>query len=134
MTMEDVQHITQFRIRYSETDQMQTYHHSRVLEWFGCARTELLRALGHPYREMEAQGFLLPVIEAHVEYLGKAQYDDKLKMGVRMSMSGRARFRFDVQIEHADTGKPVCRGWTVHAVVDTSGKPVRPPGWMVELA
>jgi len=113
---------------------MHTYHHSRVLEWFGCARTELMRSLGKPYREMEDEGFLLPVTQAHIDYAGKAQYDDELVMGVTMSMPSKARFRFDVTIEHADTGQPVCRGWTIHAVTDPTGKPVRPPKWMAELA
>jgi acyl-CoA thioester hydrolase len=118
-------HVLRFRVRYSETDQMGTYYNSRVLEWFECGRTELLRALGRPYREMEAQGMLVPVMEAHVEYLGKAQYDDLLEMRSALSMPGRARIRFDHEITHADSGQPVARGYTIHAVTDRSGRPMR---------
>jgi len=50
-----------------------------------------------------------------------------------VSMQSKARMRFDVVIEQAGTGGPVCRGWTVHAVTDTSGRPIRPPGWALEL-
>ena len=128
------QHVLRFRVRYSETDQMRTYYNSRPLEWFEQGRTELLRALGKPYREMEPLGVLLPVKEAHVEYLGRAEYDDLLEMTSTLSMAGRARIRVDVQIEHADTAQPVCRGYTVHAVTDASGKPIRPPKWLVGLA
>ena len=131
--MANPQHTIQFRVRYSETDQMGTYYNSRPLEWFERGRTELLRAMGKPYREMEPLGVLLPVKEAHVEYLGRAEYDDLLKMTSTLSMAGKARIRVDVEIEHDLSGQPVCRGYTVHAVTDASGKPIRPPKWLVEL-
>jgi acyl-CoA thioester hydrolase len=121
------------RVRYSETDQMGTYYNSRPLEWFECARSELLRSLGKPYTEIEREGFLMPVREAHVEYLGKASYDDLLRVRSVLSMPGRARIRVDVEIAKADGGEPVCRGYTIHAVTNASGKPVRPPAWLADL-
>jgi acyl-CoA thioester hydrolase len=126
--------VIEFRVRYSETDQMGTYYNSRPLEWFERGRTELLRAMGMPYRQMEPLGVLLPVKEAHVEYLGRAGYDDLLRMTSVLSMPGKARIRVDVEIEQADSGQPVCRGYTVHVVTDPSGKPIRPPKWLLELA
>jgi len=132
--MDQPQHTLLFRVRYSETDQMRTYYNSRVLEWFEIGRTELLRALGKPYTEMEQAGLLLPVREARVEYLGPAQYDDLLRMTSQLSMPGRARLRFDVEIVHDAGGRPVCRGWTEHVVTDTAGKPIRPPDWLRQLA
>ena len=74
--MTNAQHVLEFRVRYSETDQMRTYYNSRALEWFERGRTELLRAMGKTYREMERLGVMLPVTEAHVEFLGRAEYDD----------------------------------------------------------
>lgn len=127
------EHKVQFRIRYSETDAMGTYYNSRPLEWFEYGRTELLRALGKPYRQMEAEGLRMPVREAHVEYLGPAQYDDLLQMTCRCYRSGPARFRFDVEIVHAENGRPVCRGWTEHVVLNHHGRPIRPPAWLVQL-
>lgn len=123
----------EFRVRYSETDQMGTYYNSRVLEWFECGRTELIRVLGKPYAQWERQGVRLPLIEAHVEYLGKAGYDDLLRMTTTVRLAGKARLRFDVAIEHAADSQPVCRGYTVHAIVGRDGRPIRPPGWLCHL-
>ena len=131
--MPNPHHVIQFRIRYSETDQMRTYYNSRPLEWFERGRTELLRALGKPYREMESAGVLLPVKEAHVEYLGRAEYDDLLNMTCTLVRAGKARVRVDVEIEHAESGRPVCRGYTVHAITNAAGKPIRPPAWVIDL-
>jgi len=120
----------QLRVRYSETDQMGTYYNSRVLEWFECGRTELIRVLGKPYAEWERDGVLLPLVEAHVDYLGKAHYDDLLRVTTCVQWAGKARLRFDVVIEHAHDGRPVCRGHTVHAIVGADGCPIRPPDWL----
>ena len=125
--------VIEFRVRYSETDQMGTFYNSRPLEWFECGRTELLRALGLPYATMEQRGVLLPVVESHVEYLGRARYDNLLRMTSRGSVVGRARVRVDNTIVHAATGAGVARGYTVHAVVDAAGKPIRPPAWLLEI-
>ena len=75
----------------------------------------------------------LPLVESHVEYLGPAKYDDELKITARGKMIGRVRLRFDVQIENAATGQPVCRGHTIHAITDLTGKPIRPPEWLKQI-
>ena len=128
--MSDTRNITQIRVRYSETDQMGTFYNSRVLEWFEVGRTELLRQLNLPYARMEDQGAMLPLVEAHAEFLGRAKYDDPLEIATTAAWSGRAKLRFDVTIVHAETRAGVARGYTVHAITDRSGKPIRPPDWL----
>jgi acyl-CoA thioester hydrolase len=81
---------------------------------------------------MEERGVMLPVVEAHVEYLGRATYDDHLKLTGSAAMAGKARIRFDITIEHANGGAAVARGYTVHAVTDPTGKPVRAPDWLTD--
>lgn len=127
------ENVVLFRVRYSETDQMGTFYNSRVLEWFECGRTEWLRATGLPYARMEERGLLLPLVESHVQYLGRARYDDLLRMVTTAAMSGRARVRFDVSIAHAESGAAVAAGYTVHAIADPTGRPVRPPEWFLEI-
>lgn len=125
-------HVVRFRVRYSETDQMGTVYNSRPLEWFECGRSELLRHLKLPYSTMEARGVFLPLIEAHVEYQGRARYDDLLEMTTALTFMGRARLRCDVGIVHAQDGKGVARGYTVHAFTNQAGRVIRPPAWVSE--
>ncbi len=122
------------RVRYSETDQMGTFYNSRALEWFECGRTEWMRnRLGLSYAALEARGVFLPLVEAHLEFLGGARYDDLLAVATSARFSGRARFRFDVQISQQSTGHPVVAGYTIHAFTDACRKPVRPPDWFSEM-
>jgi len=120
------------RVRYSETDRMGTFYNSRALEWFECGRTAFLREWGMPYAEMEARGVMLPLVEAHAEFLGRAAYDDELRVRTTAAMAGKARLRFEMEIDHAADGRPVTRGYTVHAFTDAAGRPIRPPEWFLE--
>jgi len=131
--MSDLKHTVLFRVRYSEVDSMGSYYNSRALEWFEHGRSELCRAAGMPYGEMEQRGIRLPLSETYAKFTGRAGYDDQLEMTSTLALVGRVRLRFDVEIRHAATGRPVCHGHTIHAVVNTAGKPIRPPSWLVEL-
>jgi acyl-CoA thioester hydrolase len=124
--------VLRLRVRYSETDQLGTFYNSRALEWFECGRTELLRAAGVAYAEMEKRGVFLPLVEAHVSYQGRAKYDDLLEMKSVLSLAGRASFRFDVSVVQAIGGEAVASGYTIHAITNASGKPIRCPAWLSE--
>ncbi len=131
--MSTTKSITELRVRYSETDQMGTFYNSRALEWFECGRTDLMRQLGLPYTEMETRGVFLPLVGANVKYLGRAKYDDLLKITTTAQMAGKARIRFEIEISQYQSGSSVANGYTVHAIADKAGKPIRPPAWFVEL-
>ena len=125
--------LLELRIRYSETDQMGTFYNSRALEWFECGRSELMRRqLGMSYAELESQGVFLPLVQAHLEFLGGARYDDLLEIESVVELEGRARLRFVETINHAGTARPIVRGYTIHAFTDGTAKPIRPPRWFLE--
>lgn len=128
-----LQHQTELRVRYSETDQMGTFYNSRALEWFEVARTECMRAAGLPYVEVERRGVLLPLIEAGVKFQGRARYDDRLQIDTRVALAGRASVRFDHVIMQAAGGAAVASGFTLHAITDPTGRPIRPPAWLTAL-
>jgi acyl-CoA thioester hydrolase len=85
------------------------------------------------YAALEEKGVFLPLVEAHLEFPGGARYDDLLDVATTVEFSGRAKLRFEVQITKNGSGRPVVRGYTVHAFTDTQGKPIRPPEWFVEM-
>lgn len=130
--MGTAKHVTRFRVRYSEVDRMGAAYNSRALEWFEAGRVELLRSVNLPYGWMEQQGTHLPVVEAHLEYLSRAGFDDELEMTTAASMPGKASVRFDIVVADAATGREVLRGYTLHAITDRTGKCLRPPTWLTD--
>lgn len=119
--------ISRVRVRYAETDQMGIVYYANYLIWFEVGRTDLLRLAGWSYREMEAEGFALPVVEAHCEYRQSARYDDELDIVTTGAILSAVRVKFEYQVVRADDGAALARGHTVHASLDTGGKPRRLP-------
>ena len=101
-------------------------YYANYFVWFEVGRCELLRSLGHTYRDLESQGFMLPVIEAHCEYRDSARYDDALEIATRGALLSPVRVEFRYDVARAD-GSPLAAGRTVHASVDTTGRPRRLP-------
>jgi len=70
--------ITQIRVRYAETDQMNVVYYGNYAQYFEVGRVESIRQLGYTYKDMEESGVIMPVVEVHVRYLRPATYDDFL--------------------------------------------------------
>jgi acyl-CoA thioester hydrolase len=115
------------RVRYAETDKMGVVYYANYLVWFEVGRTDLLRQSGWNYRDMEAEGFGLPVIEAHCTYLESAKYDDDIEVRTTGEMLSPVRLKFNYQVVRAVDTVTLAIGITVHATVDRNGRPCRLP-------
>jgi acyl-CoA thioester hydrolase len=73
------------RVRYAETDQMGVVYHAHYLVWMEVGRTELLRAIGHPYDELERQGLLFAVSDVSCRFVGAARYGDVVEVETRVA-------------------------------------------------
>ena len=125
--------VSTLRVRYAETDKMGVVYYANYLVWFEVARADLLRSLGWSYREMEADGILLPVIEAHCQYLRPARYDDEIEVKTEGRMLSPVRMEFQYQVVRKDDQTIAAAGKTVHASVDPSGRPCRLPNRVREV-
>ena len=65
----------QIRVRYAETDQMNVVYYGNYAQYFEVGRVESIRQLGVVYKDIEASGVVMPVVEMHVRYLRPATYD-----------------------------------------------------------
>jgi acyl-CoA thioester hydrolase len=121
------------RVRYAETDRMGVVYYANYLVWFEVGRTEWLRESGWTYREMEQDGFALPVIGVECEYRQPARYDDEIEVRTRASLLSPVRVRFDYEVVKTGTGQLAALGHTVHAAVDPNGRPCRLPARVLRV-
>jgi len=121
------------RVRYAETDKMGVVYYANYLVWFEVARADLLRGLGWTYREMEHSGVSLPVIEAHCEYHRPARYDDELEIRASGRVLSPVRMEFTYEVRRIADDQVSASGRTVHAALDTSGRPCRLPARIREV-
>ncbi len=115
------------RVRYAETDKMGVVYYANYFVWFEVGRADLLRSLGWNYRDMEAAGVSLPVIEAQCEYRRPARYDDEIEVRTEGRMLSPVRMEFTYQVIRREDATLAASGRTVHAAMSPDGKPCRLP-------
>jgi acyl-CoA thioester hydrolase len=112
---------------------MGVVYYANYFVWFEVGRTDWLRESGWSYREMEADGFSLPVIEAHCDYRQPARYDDDIEISTRATLLSPVRLRFDYEVRRRVDETLLAAGHTAHAALDRGGKPCRLPIRVREL-
>ncbi|PIP42925.1 MAG: thioesterase [Deltaproteobacteria bacterium CG23_combo_of_CG06-09_8_20_14_all_60_8] len=118
---------TRIRVLYGDTDAGGVVYYAHYLRFFEAGRTEFMRSRVFSYHDLEAQGFILPVVECHARYKASARYDDLLVVHSRLTLMRPVSCRFDYRIERAEGNRLLVLGYTVHAVVDRQGKLSRLP-------
>ena len=121
------------RVRYGDTDKMGFVYHANYFRWFEVGRSEMFRSLGISYKSIESKGFFLPVSEMHCKFNGPSQYDDILLIETSIDKRYRAGMKFDYQIFSENGKKRLANGYTKHACMDTNGRVVRPPKFLMDI-
>jgi len=119
-------HDATVRVRYKETDQMGWVYHTNYLVYFEVGRTELLRTLGCRYRDLEADGYLLAVVDCAAKFHKAAQYDDELTIRAKLADASKASMRIEYEILR--DGELLVTGHTTHAILTRKDlRPARAP-------
>jgi acyl-CoA thioester hydrolase len=109
------------RVIFGDTDQMGVVYYANYLRYFEAARAAYWRALGKSYKDLEAWGIALPVVEAQCNYRRPAYYEDVISVEPRVSELRGASLRFAYRVLRGD--ELLADGTTRHAVVGSDGRP-----------
>ena len=126
------EHEIQIRVRYSETDPMGFLHHGNYFAYFEMGRTELLRASGGNYRQMEEAGMLMVVVSIECKYRKPARYDDLLTLKTRVARVTPAKIEHEYWIYR--DGELLTEARSTLACVDRTGAVQRIPEAFESLA
>lgn len=118
-------------IYYRDVDKMNIVYYSRYLEFFEEARTELLRSIGLNVTEIEAEGYLLPVVCAHCDYKLGAGFEDELVIRTTIPELPKAKLRIEYEV--LKDGDLLVSGYTIHGFTDAQGKPKRAPDFILSV-
>jgi acyl-CoA thioester hydrolase len=125
---------TFIRVRYADTDQMKYVYYGKFFEYFEQGRSDFLRTVGMPYPEIERLGFMLPVMEAHAEYIKPAFYDEEIVVRTMVEEMPAVRVRIKYIVSRGSPEEILARGYTVHAFIDAAKRvPVRAPADFLKL-
>lgn len=116
--------------RYSETDKAGVVHHSVYPVWFEMGRTELLRANGMAYKDLEEAGVYFVVARLEVKYRFPAQYDEELELETTCSLVTASKVVHEYKLTRCSDGIIVAEGSSALACVNDEGKIRRMPEFM----
>ncbi len=112
-----------YRVCYADTDRMGRVYYANYLVFAERARTELIRAAGRPYRELEQDGTFLPVRSCAARYFGYAEYDDELRFHTWATRLRHATLTFVTGIWRAPEAPPLVLVTVELACVSAEGRP-----------
>lgn len=113
------------RVRYAECDAMGLLHHARYLEYLEVSRTDLLRASGITYRELEARGVFFVVAKMSIRFIAPIRYDDVVT--VRTQVERITRTRVDHSYRIINNGVVATEATSTLACVNGQGRPILMP-------
>ena len=127
---------TQIRVRYAETDQMNVVYHGNYAQYFEVGRAEAIRSLGFTYKDLEAMGVIMPIVEFTSKFLRPAHYDDLLTIKTilkELPTNHRIEFNQEVYNQHE---KLLTIGKVVLYFIDaaTKEKTEMPKEWRLVVA
>lgn len=123
---------TPVRVLYGDTDSGGVVYYANYLRYFEAGRTEFMRQRFMSYRELEAQGLILPVVESHARYKASAFYDDLLVVETILTELRNISCRFEHRIVREDDNKLLAKGYTIHAVINRAGKLTKFPAELLD--
>lgn len=121
-------HRTELRVRYADTDQMGRVYNGKFFEYFEVGRTEMMREHNLPYKSIEANGYQMPVAEAHINYKSPAYYDEVLIIETRVEALPTVKVKIDHTIFSKERNEIVAEGYITLVFINMNTKrPSRPP-------
>jgi acyl-CoA thioester hydrolase len=121
------------RVIYGDTDQMGVVYYANHFRYFEHARGELFRSLGGNYRQMEGEGFMLPVVEAQCRYRAPARYDDLLRLKVWVEEAKGVSITFAYELRRDNEEALLATGKTTHVCISKEGRVARLPDSIARL-
>ena len=120
-------------VYYKDIDQMGIVYYSRYFEYFEEARTEMLSSIGLDYSNIEENGAMLPVIEAHCEYKKGATFSQDIIVKTYIRELPKVKMKFEYKICPAGSDEILLSGYTVHACTNLKGKPIKMPKYIRKI-
>lgn len=101
---------------FYDIDPMRVVWHGNYVKYFELARCAVLERIGYSYSEMEASGYMWPVIDLRVKYVKPARLGQKLLCKAAIS-EYENRLKIEYEIVDADSGQRLTKGYSIQVAV-----------------
>ncbi|HEX9395807.1 MAG TPA: thioesterase family protein [Burkholderiales bacterium] len=106
----------ELEIPFFDVDPMLIVWHGHYVKYFEVARCALLRQIGYDYPEMQASGYVWPVVELYLRYALPARYGQRVTATASL-LEYENRLKIGYVIADRANGERLTKGWSVQVAV-----------------
>jgi acyl-CoA thioester hydrolase len=125
--------MTDYRIYYEDTDAAGVVYYANYLRYFERGRSEYLRDRGLTVRELQAQGYLFPVVRLEIDYKAPAVLDDLIRVETAVEELTGATLTLHQRVVRVSDGKGLVEGKVTLACLGTDGRVKRLPTALLQI-
>lgn len=102
---------------FQDADPMGVIYHGNYFRFFEEVRRSLMEKIDYTYREMQASGYIWPVIDSYVKYVKAIPYNHQIRITASLT-EWEHHLRVDYIIYDAKTGTRMTKGYTRQVAVE----------------
>lgn len=106
----------ELQVQFFDLDPMNIVWHGNYVKYLEQARCALLESIGYNYPDMKASGYMWPIIDMHLRYIGPAAFGQTIRARAAI-VEWENRLKIDYLITDAQTGKRLTRATTTQVAV-----------------
>lgn len=106
-------------VPFHDVDAMNVAWHGHYVKYFEIARCALLRRFAYDYPQMQASGYLWPIVDCHLKYVRPALYGQRLSIEATL-LEYENRIKIGYEIRDAQSGERLTKGSTIQVAVDAA--------------
>lgn len=131
MAREEFRYKSELRVRFGETDLQGVVFNANYLLYVDTAQMDYLRFIGVPYRRLLEGGHDIVIVDASVQFISPARFDDVLEIYARISEIGNSSVKMAFEIHEPGAARLVAKARTAYVLIEKETKrPVRVPPYI----
>lgn len=104
---------------FHDCDAMQVVWHGHYFKYLEIARCALLQRFDYDYPQMQASGYLWPIVDTRVKYIRPLRYLQALRVSARIT-EWENRLKMEYEIRDEASGEVLTRAHTLQVAVDAA--------------
>ncbi len=108
---------TKIDVPFHDVDAMQVVWHGHYVKYIEVARCEMLETFNYNYLDMQASGYLWPIVDMRIKYVGSAKFFRQIEVKAEL-VEIQNRMKINYRIFDVETGDLLTKAHTVQVAVD----------------
>ncbi len=108
-------------VPFHDVDAMGVVWHGNYFRYLEVAREQLLKQFDYGYRQMQASGYVWPIVDTRLKYISSVTFEQKIEVQAWVE-EVENRLRIGYRIVDVETGKRTTTGYTLQVAVDLQTK------------